>query len=110
MNHGNGANHVAGRSMLRSQLQAALRMQFHSARGFGDYLRRHLRTLLDLLSDTLPPPQMRTSASGAAPATAGSAAAPGGNASGAAAMETEGATMLSAEEVDRLGFVLLVGE
>lgn len=41
----------AGKTMLRQQLQQYLRNQHHALRGFGDYLRRNLRTILELAMD-----------------------------------------------------------
>lgn len=45
-----GCSLCAGKSMMRQQLQQQLRYQAHQLRSFGDYLRRNLKTLVELLA------------------------------------------------------------
>ncbi|KXZ53345.1 hypothetical protein GPECTOR_7g1240 [Gonium pectorale] len=44
-----------GRSLTRQQLQSHLRASLMASRGFGDYLRRNLRTCLELVLEAWPP-------------------------------------------------------
>ncbi len=45
----------AGRTMMRQQLQQHLRNQLHALRGYGDYLRKNLKIILELAQDPTPP-------------------------------------------------------
>ncbi len=85
----------AGKASVRQQLQQHLRHQTQQLRGLGEYLRRNLKTLLELCLDTAPTP-----AGAAAGVAAGAAAA------AAAAAAAVGQRPVKALEVDRLRFVL----
>ncbi|GAX83934.1 hypothetical protein CEUSTIGMA_g11358.t1 [Chlamydomonas eustigma] len=45
----------SGRTLLRQQLQQHLRNQHTALRGYGDYLRRNLKLILELAQDPTPP-------------------------------------------------------
>jgi hypothetical protein len=47
--------HFAGKMVVRQQLQQHLRNQVHQLRGYGDYLRRNLKLVLELAQDPTAP-------------------------------------------------------
>jgi TBCC domain-containing protein 1 len=49
--HAPNAFILVGRTLLRQQLQQHLRNQHTALRGYGDYLRRNLKSILELAQD-----------------------------------------------------------
>lgn len=92
----------AGKAAVRQQLQQHLRHQTQQLRGLGEYLRRHLKTLVELCMDTPPSPSEADTTGLQAPT-----AQQQQQGQGQAAPQSQASQRLvKASEVDRLRFVL----